>query len=122
MTKKKKYICLMLPFPPSVNGLFATNKRTHKRFPSEAYENWQLEAKRALYEQAPLPSIKGPINVTYTFGRPDKRRRDAFNLEKAISDCLTAYEIIEDDSFIERGTVQWDDDVVGCRVEIEAVS
>ena len=115
------YVCLKLPFPPSANNLFPTNKKTGGRFPSEQYENWKIEAKVALYEQAPIPTIRGRVNVTYTFGRPDKRKRDVFNLEKVVSDFLKTQHVIEDDSLIQKGTVQWADDMVGCRVEIEAV-
>ena len=119
------YACLMLPMPPSVNALYGTNWNTRQRFPSKAYEDWKIEAQVALYEQAPLPSIKGPVNVIYTFGRTGNRKKDCFNFEKAVSDLLgdEKYQIIEDDSLIDRGTVQWADDAdgfVGCRVEVEA--
>lgn len=114
------YACLLLPFPPSVNNLFANNPRTRGRFPSKAYTAWQDEARHALLEQAPLPAIKGPYNATYTFGRPDKRRRDLGNLLKAPEDALVAHGIIEDDTLAQQIILQWADDVSGCRVEVEA--
>ena len=117
----KDYVCLMLPLPPSANNLFPTDKHGHKkRYPSDEYEAWKAEAMVALLEQAPVPTIRGEINVIYTFGRPSKRKMDVFNREKAVSDFLKTQKVIEDDSLIQRGTVQWGD-VIGCRVEIEAV-
>lgn len=54
-------------------------------------------------------------------GRPDKRRRDLGNCEKAPVDMLVTYGVLKDDSLIERLTLQWDSEVTGCVVEIEAI-
>lgn len=59
----------------------------------------------------------GPVEVIYTFSPPDKRRRDLFNGEKAVSDLLVKHQIIADDSLIHRGTVEWGAGN-GVRVEI----
>lgn len=58
-----------------------------------------------------------PVQVTYRFGKPDKRNRDLFNLEKAVSDLLVEHGILADDSLIHRGIVEWAD-ITGCEVEI----
>ena len=111
----------IIPYPPSVNSLFNGGQNSKRRFTSASYKAWQSEAGVALMQQTPLPSIKGGVNVIYSFGRPDKRRRDVFNLEKAVSDLLVKWAVIEDDSLIESGTCRWDSDIVGCRVEVEAI-
>ena len=53
----------------------------------------------------------------YEFGRPDKRRRDVANYEKAVSDILVTAGVIEDDSLIEEITLRWAD-VEGVEVTI----
>lgn len=115
------YACLFLPYPPTVNTLFVNNPKTRGRFPSKAYKAWQEEAGKALLKQSPLPTFSGPISLTFTYGRPDKRRRDIFNLVKAPEDLLVKHGVIEDDSLVEKGTVQWSPHVFGVRVEIETV-
>lgn len=111
------YVCLFLPFPPSVNNLFVNNRKTGGRFPSKAYKAWQEEAQHAFAKQTATP-IPGPVSVTYSFGRPDKRKRDLLNLVKAPEDFIVGVGLIDDDSLVERAVVQWVDDVIGARVEI----
>ncbi len=112
------HACLVLPFPPSVNALYSTNKRTHRRFKSKRYEAWEEGADAWLLEQSPLPRIKGAFNAVFSFGRPDKRKRDVTNLIKAPEDLLVKHGVIEDDSLAESVLARWDKDVVGVRVEI----
>jgi len=96
-------VCLWLPFPPSVNGLYPGKAR---RFKSRRYRNWIHEADVALLQQDFKP-VEGMCEVHYKFGRPDARKRDVFNFEKALTDYLVSAGVIEDDSLIERGTVEW---------------
>lgn len=98
-------IKLTLPFPPSVNCLYAGQRR---RFKSKRYKAWILKAKEALWTQQFLP-ISGeiPLQVHYIFGRPDKRIRDACNFIKATDDFLVEQSIIPDDSWIHRGIFEW---------------
>ena len=117
-----EYACLFLPFPPTVNNLFVNNPRTRGRFPSRLYKAWREETARALEKQRPLPSFAGPVRVTYSFGRPDRRRRDLANYEKAASDALVTAGVLADDCQIEHLTLRWDADVVGCRAEIEPLA
>lgn len=35
-----------------------------------------------------IVKLQGEVIAVYTFGRPDKRRRDVANLEKAVGDTL----------------------------------
>ena len=72
-----------------------------------------------LNQQAkPEKPINHPIQITYTIGKPDNRRRDIFNLEKGMGDLLVSQKILKDDSLIERGIMQWTSDFDGVDVEI----
>ena len=102
-----------------MNNLFADGK--HGRFTSQRYAAWQADAYEALLKQpARLDRHTEPVEVTFTFGRPDNRRRDVFNLEKAVSDFLVKHRILADDALIERGTVQWGD-AIGVLIAIESL-
>lgn len=109
------YVCLMCPYPPSVNGLFAGKARRRKSAP---YLAWIEQAGKELLTQCPLPTFSGPYGLILSFGRPDKRKRDLGNLEKAVSDLLVEHGIVEDDSLAERIVLQWADNVTGCRIEV----
>jgi crossover junction endodeoxyribonuclease RusA len=51
--------------------------------------------------------LNGDVVAVYTFGRPDKRRRDVANLEKAASDTMTRWGVLEDDSQIVDIRLRW---------------
>jgi crossover junction endodeoxyribonuclease RusA len=51
--------------------------------------------------------------------RPDKRKRDLGNLEKAISDILVSQNIVEDDSLCEWIEARWVEKGPECKVIIE---
>jgi len=111
-------VVLTLPFPVSVNAMFADGKtRRHK---SQRYCDWLLEAGYALNVQKP-PQIKGPYHITYAFQEgQDRRERDAFNLEKGCTDLLVKHGVVEGDSnkYLRKGSVEWDRSVIGVRVTI----
>lgn len=97
-----------LPMPPSVNGLFANNRRTGGRFKTKKYKAWITEAGWMLQSQAHRHHRHtGKVISTLLVRRPDNRRRDIGNLEKAAADLLVRHGIILDDSQIERSSVQW---------------
>ena len=96
---------LRLPFPPTVNNLFSG---TTRRFTSPKYVAWQREASLVLLTQpGRLHRHTAPVEVVYTYGKPDNRARDVFNYEKAVSDLLVKAGVLADDALIHRGTVQW---------------
>jgi Holliday junction resolvase RusA-like endonuclease len=114
-------IVIQLPFPVSVNAMFADGKtRRHK---SQRYADWIIEAGYALNRQRPTP-IKGPIKILYEFqeGR-DNRRRDAFNFEKGVTDLLVSHGVIEGDHdlILRHGSVTWNREVDGVRITITPV-
>lgn len=91
-----------LPFPPSVNNLFAGKTR---RYASKAYKAWKAAAAPCV----PAGLIAGPYTLDLLFDRPDRRARDLGNLEKAVSDLLVERGLVIDDSCCERITLAWSD-------------
>ena len=113
------YVCLIVPFPPTVNNLFVNHPRTRGRFSSKAYKAWKAEAARAFAIQAPVSHFDGPVVLILSLGIPDKRRRDLSNYIKAVEDSVVAAGILDDDSQVVELSVRWDEQIVGCRIEIE---
>lgn len=113
---------LELPFPVSVNAMFADGKtRRHK---SQRYADWIIEAGYRLNIQKPRP-ISGPYEIHYVFQEgQDKRERDAFNLEKGCTDLLVKHGIIQGDSnkYLRKGSVEWSSEVIGVQVTIVPVA
>ena len=110
-------ITLTLPFPVSVNAMYMDGK--YRRAKSQRYCDWIVDAGYALNKQKP-PQIKGQYHIKYAFQEVDGRARDAFNLEKGVTDLLVTHGVVEGDSnrYLRRGTVEWDSSVVGVRVTI----
>ena len=84
---------LLLPFPPSVNNLFAQIGRR------------RVMSKRGrIYRSAvvaicgPRKPLTGEVHVKIDVYPPDRRRRDIDNLSKAVLDGLKAGGVYEDDS------------------------
>lgn len=83
---------LVLPFPPSVNGLYGGGSR-QKRFPSKKYKQWLASCPE-------LPDYSWyPVRITYSFYFPDNRERDTENYVKAVSDYLVKQGTIKDDNW-----------------------
>lgn len=66
----------------------------------------------------------GEVRATYRYGRPSKRRMDVCNREKGVSDILTAWGILQDDSQLVDVRLLWDAAVRPghVRVELEEIS
>ena len=114
-------IKITVPYPPSVNRLWRTNGKG-ATYSSPAYKAWQKEAQWAIIGQTRGRKIVGPYKMTIHVVRPDKRRRDLGNLEKALSDALVSSGFIEDDCNAERILSEWVPDSEGqpaCEVIIE---
>ncbi len=110
------HICLILPFPPSVNALWrAVRGRNIKSAKGRDYDT---RADVCLQQQQPLPRFTQPVSVEAAFGRPDKRKRDIDNFWKTVGDALERNGILENDHLIHRLLLYWCPDVVGVRVEI----
>lgn len=111
-------ITFTLPYPPSVNHLYATVRgRRIKSREGKAFD--QLAAYQLALQH--VRGISGRVKVRYEVGRPKTpARRDVANLEKALSDALVSNGVIQDDSLIEQLTIGWTDGVDGVRVTVEA--
>lgn len=94
-----------LPFPPSVNNLFV-NLPGHGRVKTQRYRTWRNAAGWDIKAAKP-EKFSGPVEISVVYQRPDNRRRDLDNLFKAIADALVEFEVIEDDSKIERIALEW---------------
>lgn len=95
-------VTFTLPFPPSVNGLFAGKAR---RYASPVYKAWKAAARPFV----PAGLIAGPYTLDLLFDRPDRRARDLGNLEKAVSDLIVERGLVIDDSCCQRITLAWSD-------------
>lgn len=110
---------ITLPFPPSANNLFINVGK--RRVKSKKYRDWIDEAGWRLTMQKPQ-KFKGKVKVSIYAARPDKRKRDIANLEKAVVDLLVAHLIIRDDSLVETMTLGWvTDNLKGVSVTITAI-
>lgn len=76
-----------------------TNHKTGKPFilPSKKYSDFEATVSYFL-QPKPKKPIDYPVTVRCLFYMPTRRRVDKSNLEAAIHDILTKYDIIEDDN------------------------
>lgn len=117
---------LLLPFPPTVNGLFDGKKR---RFKSKRYKAWLEEANADLefqkyHDGSAWQNHAGQVRITLLLKAKDKRARDLDNLAKAVIDLLVSNKVIVDDDsrYLRSLYMEWKDDMpVGCFVMVEDV-
>lgn len=113
---------LQLPFPLSVNNLFA-NVPGRGRVPTKEYKAWKKLAAQTIQAQRPR-KIAGRCEVTVTVVAPDSRERDADNCNKAVLDALVKAGVIERDSnrCVKRVIAEWEDEGEPCTVTIRSLS
>jgi len=99
-------IRIVLPFPPSVNRLWRTTK-SGGVYSSKEYKDWAMHTGWVLAGQLNGKSIKGKYTLEINAVKPDKRRRDLGNLEKAISDILEKCGVIENDYLCQEIHLKW---------------
>ena len=102
-------ITLDLPFPPSVNGLYL-NMKGKGRVKTPEYRLWEAVASAAARKSAGTASMTGAYAFHLRAQRPDKRRRDLANLEKATHDLCVKLGFVRDDSDCNRILLEWSDD------------
>lgn len=96
-------ITLTLPYPPSVNHYW--RRRGAQYFVSregKAYREavgWQVRAARA-------KPLDGAIDLSVRLTMPDRRRRDVDNVLKSLLDSLAHGGLYEDDSQIDKLTIE----------------
>lgn len=108
---------LRLPLPPSVNGLYA-NVPGKGRVKSARYRTWLNAAGWCLKEGRPK-KVKGEYVLWLWCERPDERKRDLFNLVKAVEDLLVEHGVVEDDSQCIAGHLYWSGTGRECTVKVE---
>jgi len=113
-----------LPFPPTLNSMFATVGK--RRVLSKRGRAYRVAVRAAVLEQHGIVKpIHGPIKVYVWFYQPDKRRRDIDNLFKALFDALQKAGCFADDSQIkelEAVMREPDGNGPGCCVVLESLS
>ena len=111
---------IQLPFPPSVNALYA-NMPGKGRVKSKKYKIWYEAAGWKLREQRPT-RFKKLVHILITFGpKPGPQRKwDMSNHVKAVEDLLVSHGIIVDDcsKIIKRLTLTQEPDQDGILVHI----
>lgn len=110
-------IRMQLPMPPSVNALYR-NVPGKGRVKTKRYHTWLQAAGWAIKEQKP-GKVEGPYRLWLYCGRPDNRRRDLANLEKAVSDLLVSHGVVEDDSKCAELHLYWEGEGRDCTVMVE---
>lgn len=96
-----------LPFPPPLSACFS-NVPGKGRVPTSRYKKWTEEALWTIRAQKPRKHA-GEVSVSVGLVAPDKRARDAGNLDKAICDVLVKAGVIKDDSnrYVRRLSYEW---------------
>lgn len=98
-------IKLHLPFPPSVNAIYANGGNKRGRHKTPVYRAWEQLASIAVKDSHRRSF--GPYDLYICLQAPDKRARDLGNYEKAISDFLVLHGVVKDDSYCRRLTMTW---------------
>ena len=110
---------LYIPYPPTVNGLYNNNGKGKGRRRSDDYNDWIKEALAMLKIQVKnLRPITCPCEIVISAVKPDNRRRDVANIEKATTDLMVKAGVLEDDDLIQRNTQEWVKGDFECRVVI----
>lgn len=100
-------IKIELPYPPTTNNLFINKGKGRAK--SLAYRSW-LQLASIGIKDSHRQNV-GPYSIAIALKRPDNRRRDIANCEKAVSDLLVSHGVIKDDSLCERLTMTWDNGI-----------
>lgn len=112
-------LVIELPMPPSSNNMFATDKKSGRRFRTAEYSGWLLEAGYRLNAQRP-PLMAGKVAILIEVEEPKTaRRQDVCNREKAVTDLLVSHRVIQGDDqrHVRELTMRWAP-VEGVRVTV----
>jgi crossover junction endodeoxyribonuclease RusA len=97
---------IALPYPPSVNHIWRVGANS-KVYKSKDGRAWADEA--AWLVKSSGVKVVGPYILTVIVHRPDKRKRDLGNLDKAVSDALQAGGAVQDDCMCALAVWGWSD-------------
>lgn len=92
-------VTIELPMPPTSNTAFPSNRLTGRRFCSEEYKAWKLEAGWIL-TRAYVPPFRKPVRLGMVIhgGKGFTRGCDLTNRWKALEDLLVKHGILKDDN------------------------
>ena len=94
-----KYLIPEIPRSKKNSQQICVNRKTGRRFVRQSEQYNDFETASAYFLQPkPKKPIDSPVTVRCIFYMPTRRRVDKSNLEAAIHDILTKYDIIEDDN------------------------
>ncbi|MCB7130393.1 MAG: RusA family crossover junction endodeoxyribonuclease, partial [Candidatus Brocadiales bacterium] len=107
-------ITITLPeLPPPLSACF-NNSSKRGRVKSARYKAWIELCRLTCLSLRNCQPIHGLVVVHYLYARVrnqdgsfNQAKRDVFNYEKATSDLLVKMGVIDDDSLIQKGTVEW---------------
>jgi len=94
--------------PPSANKCYYTDFKSKTRHKSQDYKQFIKD----FQFYCPKEIIKGEVSIEYNFyyslyyKNGNRRKIDKNNFEKALSDTLVHYGVIEDDCFIRRTLIE----------------
>lgn len=117
--KDKEAVTIDLPFPPSVNAMFANNFGEGRgRYPTKQYKEWQTEAAWRILSQRP-GRVPGKVKITLEYEEKGGRR-DLDNLIKSVLDALVKHKVIDGDhrSVLREISAKWSGEVRGVRITI----
>lgn len=99
---------LELPFPPSVNGYWRSpnkGKLAGRTLISEKGRIYRADVQE-IAARYRIPMISARVGVSIDVFAPDRRRRDLDNMFKALLDSLVHARVLEDDSLIDKLTIE----------------
>lgn len=92
-------LSFVVPFPPSSNTAYYTDRITNTRHLSEKGRAYKKEVALLVRRYEKL-FWSSRLHVVYTLHCPDNRKRDIMNYEKVLTDCFSRW-IFQDDSQID---------------------
>jgi crossover junction endodeoxyribonuclease RusA len=101
---------LTIPYPPPVSALYR-NQSGPGRVKTKRYKTWIRAASNEVMAQR-RGHFGGPVTLSLTAIRPDKRRRDLDNLLKASQDLMVHCGVLDDDQQVIKVTAEWGDETV----------
>ena len=119
-------IKLNLPDPPSVNQLYRNRQQGvgRGRIKTDRYRIWLNAAGWEIVAQKPK-AVNGPYELFVQLGprrlrngMQAARQKDLGNVLKAIEDLLVANNLVDDDSLSRRISIEWDERIDGCSVQV----
>lgn len=109
---------LELPYPPSINHYYITTQRG-ARVKSRKARAYFREAIVAIQQQKSQSFGDSPVTLRVGYHPPDKRRRDADNINKAVLDVLQEGGVIEDDFQVVKLVVERLEPIKGGKLIVE---